>query len=62
MFDALTTERPYKDAWPVEEAVQFLKDQSGLHFEPRLVEHFLEILPDILKVRKKYSDLLEDAK
>lgn len=61
VFDALTTERPYKDAWPVEEAVQFLKEQSGQHFEPRLVEHFLEILPDILKVRNQYTELLKDA-
>ena len=56
VFDALTTERPYKKAWPIEEAVEFLKDQSGKHFDPRLVELFLEILPDILAVREQYSE------
>ena len=56
VFDALTTERPYKDAWPVEKAVEFLKDQRGKHFEPRLVELFVEILPDILAVREQYSE------
>jgi len=56
VFDALTTERPYKDAWPIEKAVEFLKDQSGKHFEPRLVELFVEILPDILAIREQYSE------
>ena len=56
VFDALTTERPYKDAWPVEKAVEFLKDQSGKHFEPRLVELFLDNLPDVLKIRDQYSE------
>lgn len=56
VFDALTTERPYKKAWPVEEATDFLKEQSGKHFEPRLVELFLEILPNILAIRDQYSE------
>ena len=56
VFDALTTERPYKKAWPVEEATDFLKEQSGKHFEPRLVELFIEILPDILAIRDQYSE------
>lgn len=56
VFDALTTERPYKKAWPIEEAIEFLREQSGKHFEPKLVELFLEILPDILKIREQYSE------
>jgi len=56
VFDALTTERPYKNAWPIEKAVEFLKDQSGKHFEPRLVELFIVILPDILAIREQYSE------
>lgn len=59
VFDALTTERPYKKAWPVNEAVEFLKEQSGKHFEPRLVDAFLEILPDILAIREQYSEQQE---
>lgn len=62
VFDALTTERPYKKAWPVEEAVDFLKGQSGKHFDPELVVHFLEILPDILDVRGQYAENLKEAK
>jgi len=56
VFDALTTERPYKDAWSIDKSVEFLKEQSGKHFEPRLVELFLEILPDILKIREQYAE------
>ncbi len=56
VFDALTSERPYKKAWSIEEAVEFLKEQSGKHFESRLVELFLEILPDILLIREQYSE------
>lgn len=56
VFDALTTERPYKKAWPIEEAVEFLREQKGKHFEPKLVELFIEILPDILNIREQYSE------
>ena len=56
VFDALTTERPYKKAWPIEEAVEYLKEQSGKHFEPILVDLFLEILPDILEIRSQYAE------
>jgi len=61
VFDALTTERPYKNAWPVEEAVQFLKEQSGKHFDPRLVERFIAILPEILKIRTQYAEVIEES-
>lgn len=56
VFDALTTERPYKKAWSIDDALTFLKEQSGKHFDPRLVDLFLGIIPDILSVRDQYSD------
>jgi len=56
VFDALTTERPYKKAWPVEKAVTFLKEQSGIHFDSKLVEAFISELPEILKVRDRYAE------
>ncbi len=40
VFDALTTKRPYKEAWPFDEAVAFILSQKGKMFEPRLVEFF----------------------
>ena len=56
VFDALTTERPYKNAWPIDETIEFLKEQSGKHFEPRLVELFIDILPNILAIREQYAE------
>jgi len=58
VFDALTSERPYKKEWPVEQAVQELKDLRGRHFDPELVDYFVNILPGILKVKEKYNDSL----
>ncbi len=41
VYDALTTKRPYKDAFPHEKAVGILQDASGAHFDPDVVEAFL---------------------
>jgi response regulator RpfG family c-di-GMP phosphodiesterase len=41
VFDALTSKRPYKEAWPPTDALDELRSQSGRHFDPRLVELFL---------------------
>jgi len=43
VFDALTHERPYKKAWPVEEAVAEIQAQSGRHFDPAIIEVFLSL-------------------
>lgn len=56
VFDALTSERPYKKAWSIEEAVEFLKSQSGKHFDPQLVQLFIEQLPAILEVKEKFNE------
>jgi len=56
VFDALTSERPYKKAWSVEDAVNLIRDGANSHFDPRIVECFLEVLPEILVVRTQYSD------
>lgn len=56
VFDALTSERPYKKAWSIEDALEYLKEQSGKHFQPWLVELFIGILPEILKVHNEYSE------
>jgi putative two-component system response regulator len=48
VFDALTSKRPYKDAWPAADALDEVRSQSGRHFDPSLVELFLEFAPDLL--------------
>ncbi|MBF0270412.1 MAG: response regulator [Alphaproteobacteria bacterium] len=55
VFDALTSPRPYKEAWPLEGVVALFKDQAGKHFDPRLVDLFLGMLPDILALRDTFE-------
>lgn len=50
-FYALTTPRPYKPAWPIEQAVAHIREQSGSHFDPALVQLFDERLDDIVEIR-----------
>lgn len=59
VFDALTSERPYKKAWTVEEAVELLKEQSGKHFDPELVEIFIQELPKILDIKMKFAEQIQ---
>ncbi len=42
VWDALTSERPYRPAWSREKAIEYIKTQSGVHFDPQVVEVFLE--------------------
>lgn len=50
VFDALTSARPYKDPWPIERAIDELKNGRGSHFDPRLVDAFLHSLPKIKRI------------
>jgi putative two-component system response regulator len=43
VFDALTTDRPYREKIPVQEALQFIQSQAGIHFDPDLVKIFIEL-------------------
>ncbi|MDF3820453.1 response regulator [Leptospira sp. 96542] len=58
VFDALTTVRPYKKAWEVETAVDFLKKESGTHFDPILVEKFINVLPKILEIKNQWPEVI----
>ena len=44
VWDALTSNRPYRPAWPPEKALQYIRENSGTHFEPALVEVFLKYI------------------
>lgn len=44
VYDALTSDRPYRKAWPKREATQYIENQSGRHFDPRLVPEFLNFV------------------
>lgn len=61
VFDALTTERPYKQAWEIDRAVQFLREGAGTHFDPTCVEGFLSRLDEALSIRDRFQDVTPHA-
>jgi PAS domain S-box-containing protein len=44
VYDALTNNRPYRPAWTTEQAIQYIREESGKHFDPAIVEAFLNML------------------
>jgi putative two-component system response regulator len=56
VFDALTSERPYKRAWSVEDALAEIQKGRGKHFDPNLVDVFVTILPEVLEIRAQYNE------
>ncbi len=61
VFDALTSIRPYKEAWPIEKAVQTIEDGADKHFDPALMPAFRAALPEMLRIRDLYADTRETA-
>lgn len=60
VFDALTSVRPYKKAWDVQEASDWIIAESGKYFDPAIVEAFKVAMPEILRVRELYRDDIID--
>ena len=56
VFDALTSTRPYKRSWSVEEALAHMREQSGLHFDPALLDAFIRALPQALQIMAQFRD------
>jgi HD-GYP domain-containing protein (c-di-GMP phosphodiesterase class II) len=42
VWDALTSDRPYRNAWPAEKAIQYVREQKGKHFDPHVTDLFLK--------------------
>lgn len=55
VFDALTSRRPYKEAWPVEKALAMMESQSGRQFDPDVLDAFIRALPRILEVHERFK-------
>ena len=49
VWDALTSDRPYRLAWTREKALEYIKEQAGHHFDPQIAERFLELLQEFSK-------------
>ena len=56
VFDALTSKRPYKKAWTEQEALDFLREQKGRHFDPALVDLFIEQMPAVRAVQQRWAE------
>lgn len=57
VFDALTSERPYKKAWSIADAKQYIIEHSGSHFDPACVQAFLADWEAVLSINARYQDL-----
>jgi len=58
VFDALGSDRCYKKAWELEKIYDLIREQSGKHFDPALVELFFTHLDEFLEVREHLADLV----
>jgi putative two-component system response regulator len=47
----------YKRAWSTSEAIEYMRAQSGISFDPRLLELFLSLVPEVEFIRKEFTDL-----
>lgn len=56
VFDALSMHRPYKEAWPLDKVLAFFKSNSGSHFDSRLVEVLMDVLPEILEIKAEWNE------
>jgi len=58
VFDALGSERVYKAAWELDRILNLFIEERGHHFDPQIVDAFMEQLPKIIKIRDNYSDIV----
>ncbi|MDR2905706.1 MAG: DUF3369 domain-containing protein [Helicobacteraceae bacterium] len=56
VFDALTTDRVYKKAWSADEALNFIRDQAGKHFDPHFAQLFVENRDRVLEILRECKD------
>ena len=57
VFDALTSPRVYKPAFPLDKALEIIEEGSGTQFDPKCVEVFMDNLDKVKEVLKKYQDV-----
>ena len=57
VFDALAHDRCYKKAWPIEEILSYIDQQSGSHFDPQVVAAFKKNQAQIISINERYKDI-----
>lgn len=55
VFDALTSKRPYKEAWPLDKTMKVMKEDSGKHFDPEIINALVRAMPRILEVYEEHK-------
>jgi response regulator RpfG family c-di-GMP phosphodiesterase len=61
VFDALTSDRVYRPAMTVENAVDLMREDSGAHFDPDLLDLFMGAMPRVLEIRRRLPDGADTA-
>ncbi|MCK9374343.1 MAG: response regulator [Sulfuricurvum sp.] len=56
VFDALSCERVYKPAWPLDTIIEFIQSERGKHFDPNLVDRFMDNLDRFIAIAQEYKD------
>jgi len=56
VFDALGHDRVYKKAWPLQDILTLLEKERGKHFDPRLIDLFIENIDDFLEIKNKFNN------
>jgi len=51
LADVLCSKRVYKEAWPIEKVIKYLKENKARHFDPELVDIFLSCMDDVKKIQ-----------
>lgn len=60
VYDALTTRRVYKDAFPHDEAKELIERDSGTHFDPDVVQAFVEAEEEFIRIQREFSNCVDD--
>jgi two-component system, response regulator RpfG len=61
VYDALTSIRPYKPAWQPDQAIDWMNEQSGRHFDPELLAVLIRSRPELTEIAAQFSDKLADT-
>ena len=56
VFDALSSARPYKPAWPLQDAADHLRAGRGSHFDPQCVDAFLGAWAEVIAIHQRFDD------
>ncbi len=57
VFDALTSDRPYKKAFSLETTLEIMRKDKGVFFDPHLLDLFLDNLPTFLRIKEEFKDI-----